>query len=77
MAILNGLVLEQAAFHTQIPYNLCCLIAKIVLRSYLEHPSPPTILCVDTFEDYEQISPLQSTYQCWIHPPWHLYLPSW
>jgi hypothetical protein len=49
MPILHGLVLEQVAFHTQIPYNLYYHVAKIILRSDLVHPNPPTIPCVDTF----------------------------
>jgi hypothetical protein len=54
MTILYGLVLDQAAFRTQILYNLCCCVAKILLRSYLKHPSPTMVSCVDTFEDYQK-----------------------
>jgi hypothetical protein len=36
METLDGHVLEQAAFHTQIPYNLCRHITKILLQSYLQ-----------------------------------------
>jgi hypothetical protein len=49
MRTLHGHVLEQMAFHTQIMYNLCHHIAKILLQSYLEQPSPPTIYCVYNF----------------------------
>jgi hypothetical protein len=64
MAILHGFILEQAAFHTQIMYNPCRRVAKIILWSYLEHPSPTTVPCIDTFKDYQNISPLRSEYQC-------------
>jgi hypothetical protein len=60
MAILHGLILRQATFHTQISYNLYRRIAKIVLQLYLEQPSPTTFPSVDTFEDYQKISPLRS-----------------
>jgi hypothetical protein len=76
MVILHELVFQQAAFHTKISYNLCHRVAKILLQSYLESPSPVMVPCVDTFEDYQNISPLRSKYQCWVHPHWHLYLPS-
>ena len=33
---LDGHVLEQAAFHTQIPIYLCCHVAKKNLQSYLQ-----------------------------------------
>jgi hypothetical protein len=71
MAILHGLVLEQVAFHTQILYNLCCYVAKILLHSYLEQPRPTTVHCVDNFEDYQKINSLLSQGQCWIHPHWY------
>jgi hypothetical protein len=40
---LDGHVLEQAAFHTQIPTYLCCHVVKILLQSYLQEPSPLTV----------------------------------
>jgi hypothetical protein len=43
MEALDGHILEQAAFHTQIPYNLYRHVAKIRLQSYLQEPSPPTV----------------------------------
>jgi hypothetical protein len=43
MEALYGNVLEQAAFHTQIHVYLCHPVAKILLHSYLEEPSPPTV----------------------------------
>jgi hypothetical protein len=43
MEALDGYVLEQAAFHTQILLYLCCHIVKILLQSYLQEPSPPMI----------------------------------
>jgi hypothetical protein len=43
MRTLDGHALEQVAFHTQISYNLCRPIAKILLQSYLEQPSPPKV----------------------------------
>jgi hypothetical protein len=43
MGTLDGHVFEQLAFYTQIPYNLCHHIVKILLQSYLELPSPPTV----------------------------------
>jgi hypothetical protein len=46
MAILHGLVLEQAAFRTQTIYNLRRRVAKILAQSYLEYLSPPTVSCV-------------------------------
>jgi hypothetical protein len=36
-------VLEQAAFNTQIPYNLYRYVAKILLQTYLEQLSLPTV----------------------------------
>jgi hypothetical protein len=41
--ILHGLVLEQAAFHTQTIYNLCHRVDKILARPYLEYLSPPIV----------------------------------
>jgi hypothetical protein len=49
MGTLHGHVLEQAAFHTQIPYNLCRHVTKILLQPYLEQPSPPTFYYVYNF----------------------------
>jgi hypothetical protein len=43
MEALDGHVLKQAAFHTQILYNLCRDVAKILLQLYLQDPSPPTV----------------------------------
>jgi hypothetical protein len=40
---LDGHVLEQASFHTQIPIYLCRHVAKILLHSYLQEPSPPMV----------------------------------
>jgi hypothetical protein len=54
MATLHVLVLEQASFHTQIMDNLCRHVAKILLQSYLEQPSPIVVKCVDSFEDYQK-----------------------
>jgi hypothetical protein len=35
--------LEEATFHTQIIYNICRHVAKILLQSYLQEPSPPMV----------------------------------
>jgi hypothetical protein len=43
MEALDGHVLEQAAFHTQISYNLCHHVTKILLQSYLQERSTQTI----------------------------------
>jgi hypothetical protein len=39
----DGHVLKQAAFHTQILIYLYCYVAKILLHSYQQEPSPPTV----------------------------------
>jgi hypothetical protein len=43
MKVLDGHVLEEAAFHTQIPEYLCCHVVKILLQSYLQEPSSPMV----------------------------------
>jgi hypothetical protein len=49
--MLHGLVLKQAAFHTQIHYDLCHRLPKITLRSYKEYIGPSMVPGVDIFYD--------------------------
>jgi hypothetical protein len=53
--ILDGHVLEPTTFHTQISYNLYRHVAKILLQSYLEQPSPPTVSCVYNFYNKSEV----------------------
>jgi hypothetical protein len=60
MEAFNGHILEQAAFHTQIPIYLCRHVAKILLHSYLQEPSPPTVSWFYNSSDHHKICQVRS-----------------
>jgi hypothetical protein len=60
MATLHGHVMEQVAFQTQMPHNLCCRVVKIILQSYLEQSRLAMGSCVYNFLDHQEILPMRS-----------------